>query len=237
LVIGTGGSISSHMVLQPQLEGQNHIIKPLWLPGSHTKMALLSADAVKIYDLGKDVISPVYYFLLPSGKVRDATFVSQDDTCYIVIIANDGRIYYEKLDENTSATNGPYYITNDLNYDDTSAFTSEQNISSSSSGSEKKESIGVSIHYSHSLKLLFYTYPNGCSYVGVLEDLSGASPLTKAVLIFPKSQSGSGSGSGRNLNMGLAQWSEVLGHPGLIFAVSKGGSFLHYNKIILKQEI
>lgn len=69
--------MGSHMVLQPQLEGQNHIIKPLWLPGSYTQMALLSADAVKIYDMGKDVISPVYYFLLPSGKVRDATFVIQ----------------------------------------------------------------------------------------------------------------------------------------------------------------
>jgi len=76
-VIGTGGSISSHVVLQPQLEGQNHIIKPLWLPGSQTQLALLSADAVKIYDLGKDAISPKYYFLLPSGKVRDATFVVQ----------------------------------------------------------------------------------------------------------------------------------------------------------------
>jgi hypothetical protein len=65
------------LVLQPQLESQNHIIKPLWLPGSQTQLAILSADAVKIYDLGKDVISPIYYFLLPSGKVRDATFVCQ----------------------------------------------------------------------------------------------------------------------------------------------------------------
>lgn len=77
LVVGTGGSISSHLVLQPQLDSQNHIIKPLWLPGSQTSIALLTADAVKVYDLGKDVISPIYYFLLPSGKVRDATFVIQ----------------------------------------------------------------------------------------------------------------------------------------------------------------
>jgi len=77
LVIGTSGSISSHMVLQPQLESQNHIIKPMWLPGSQTQLALLTADAVKVYDLGKDVMSPMYYFLLPSGKVRDATFVCQ----------------------------------------------------------------------------------------------------------------------------------------------------------------
>jgi len=145
--------------------------------------------------------------------------LTQEDTYYIVIISNDGRIYYEKLDENTRATNGPYYITNDLNYDDTTAFGgSEPYVSgSATSTSDKKEIIGVSVHYSHALKLLFYTYPDGKSYLGALEDLSGASPLTKAVLIVPKGQ-----GSGKSLNLGLAQWTEVLGHPGLIFAVAKG---------------
>lgn len=77
LVIGTGGSISSHIVLQPQLEGQNHIIKPMWIPGSQSELAILTSESVKVYDLGKDVISPTFYFLLPSGKVRDATFVVQ----------------------------------------------------------------------------------------------------------------------------------------------------------------
>jgi E3 ubiquitin-protein ligase UBR4 len=133
---------------------------------------------------------------------------------FVVIIASDGRIYYEKLDENTSASNGPYYITNDLNYDDTSSFGADQNLGSSTAGGEKKEAVGVSIHYSHALKLLFYTYPNGKSYVGALESLSGAHPLTKAVLIAPK--------SGKTLNFGLTLWTEVLGHPGLIFAAAKG---------------
>jgi len=134
---------------------------------------------------------------------------------YVIIIANDGRIYYEKLDENTSASNGPYYITNDLNYDDTSSFGvgTDQN-TGSSAGNDKKDVVGVSIHYSHSLKLLFYTYPNGKSYVGALESLCGAHPLSRAVLIAPK--------SGKTLSLGLTQWTEVLGHPGLIFAVGKG---------------
>ncbi|ODM96234.1 E3 ubiquitin-protein ligase UBR4, partial [Orchesella cincta] len=231
LVVGTGGSISSHLVLQPQLESQNHILKPLWLPGSQTSLALLTADAVKVYDLGKDVISPMFYFLLPSGKVRDATFVIQGDVTYILVMANDGRIYSEKLDDSTSAANGPYYITNDLNYDDTEMLSSADNSGANSTSAtvnsgtgtagsaDKKESIGLSLYYSHALRLLFYTYPNGKSYVGTLEDLSGAYPLNKAVLITNKA-----SGSGKSTNLGLSQWLEVIGHPGLLFAMGKDGT-------------
>ena len=129
-------------------------------------------------------------------------------------MANDGRIYSEKLDENTSAVNGPYYITNDLNYDDNDMLSMMENNTNSnaSPAGSSTEAKGVSLYYSHALKLLFYTYPNGKSYVGTLENLNGPSPLTKAVLITPTS-------SGKPMSLGLAQWTEVLGHPGLIFAM------------------
>lgn len=232
MVVGTGGSISSHLVLQPQLEGQNHIIKPLWLPGSQTCLALLTADAVKVYDLGKDIISPIYYFLLPSGKVRDATFVIQGNVTYILVMANDGRIYSEKLDDSTSAANGPYYITNDLNYDDTEMLAAGENPGGSQgatpggsvgnaggSSTDKKETVGMSLYYSHPLRLLFYTYPNGKSYVGTLEELTGPYPLNKAVLITNKAST-----SGKSTNLGLCQWLEVIGHPGLLFSMGKDGT-------------
>jgi len=129
-------------------------------------------------------------------------------------MGNDGRIYSEKLDENSSAVNGPYYITNDVNYDDSemlSLMESSANTNSTAAGTAA-EAKGVSIHYSHALKLLFYTYPNGKSYVGTLENLNGPSPLSKAVLITPSS-------SGKPMSLGLAQWTEVIGHPGLIFGM------------------
>jgi hypothetical protein len=47
----------------------------LWLPGSQTQLALVTADFVKIYDLSLDALSPQYFFLVPSGKIRDCTFV------------------------------------------------------------------------------------------------------------------------------------------------------------------
>lgn len=49
----------------------------MWLPGSQTELAIVTVADVKIFDLAKDVIAPAYHFLLPSGNVRDATFVNQ----------------------------------------------------------------------------------------------------------------------------------------------------------------
>jgi E3 ubiquitin-protein ligase UBR4 len=137
-------------------------------------------------------------------------------------MANDGRIYSEKMDDSTSAVNGPYYITNDVNYDDSEMLSlMENNANSNATSGPSAEAKGVSLYYSHALQLLFYTYPNGKSYVGTLENLSGPSPLTKAVLITPAS-------SGKPAALGLAQWTEVLGHPGLIFAMgaSKSSVFI-----------
>ena len=44
-------------------------------------------------------------------------------------MGTDGRIYYEKLEDNTSAKNGAYYITNDINGDDCELNSPENNSS------------------------------------------------------------------------------------------------------------
>lgn len=85
----SGGSVADHLVLHPQLEIGNFIIRAIWLPGSQTKLALITADFVKIYDLSIDVLSPQYYFLVPSGKIRDVTFI-----CTEVSLANLGCFYF-----------------------------------------------------------------------------------------------------------------------------------------------
>lgn len=71
----SAGSVSEHLVLHPELEIGNFIIRAIWLPGSQTQLALITADFVKIYDLSVDVLSPQYYFLVPTGKIRDVTFM------------------------------------------------------------------------------------------------------------------------------------------------------------------
>ena len=38
-----------HLALHPQLETGNFIIKAVWLPGSQTQLALVTADFVKVH--------------------------------------------------------------------------------------------------------------------------------------------------------------------------------------------
>lgn len=75
LTFASAGSVSDHLVLHPQLESGNYIIRAVWLPGQQTQLALVTAEFVKIYDLSIDSLSPQYFFLLPSGKIKDACFV------------------------------------------------------------------------------------------------------------------------------------------------------------------
>ena len=51
----------------------NYIIKAVWLLGSQTQLALVTADSVNFYDLLQDAIILSYYLLVPSGNFRDLT--------------------------------------------------------------------------------------------------------------------------------------------------------------------
>ena len=84
------------------------------MPGSQTELALVTADFVKVYDLSVDAISPVYYFLLPSSKIRDATFAVIDDLRYIILMPASGYLHYERLNDSSRASNGHFYITNSI---------------------------------------------------------------------------------------------------------------------------
>lgn len=64
------GAVADHLVLNTGLEGNNYVIKAIWLPGSQTQLALVTSDFVKIFDLSKDLNNPMHHFLVPSGKVR-----------------------------------------------------------------------------------------------------------------------------------------------------------------------
>ena len=105
LTFGSGGSVSDHLVLHPQLESNNYIIKTAWMPGSQTELAIVTADFIKVYDLGCDVLSPQFYFLVPSGKVRDATLAIFDDgSKNLIIMSTAGHIYFQCLNQVWSPT-------------------------------------------------------------------------------------------------------------------------------------
>ena len=117
LTFNSGGGVSDQLVLQPQLEAANYIIKAVWLPGSQTQLALVTADSVTIYDL----LSPSYYFLVPSGKIRDVTFVHTDTgDVFVLLMSSAGHIYFQLLCDESSARHGSFYVINimDLTHPD-----------------------------------------------------------------------------------------------------------------------
>lgn len=114
LTFNSSGAVTDHLVLHPQLETGNFIIKAIWLPGTQTQLALVTADFVKIYDLSKDALSPTYYFLVPSGKIRDCTFMVENNIYNILLMSSSGHIYTETLDDESSAKHGSFYVTNTL---------------------------------------------------------------------------------------------------------------------------
>jgi hypothetical protein len=268
------------IVLHPSLEGSNYIIKSIWLPGSQTELALVTSDFIKIYDLSIDKISPIYYYLLPMGKIKDVTFmydISSDReqsnkntdfvdslkedilpyrvSKYIIIMSSCGYLYYEEMNEISSAKNGVYYITNTieleaniLNSNNSIATstapqappppTSSNNTNSNNQEQNNLFGGGVSVYFSLKLKMLFWSYQQGKTFVGSFQPHSllfdKISHLTnvKSVNNTPISVS---------LQQPLCNWSEIPTHPGLVMAMNLLSNnpvvFMFLSDKILVQEI
>ena len=159
LTFNSAGGVSDQLVLQPQLEAGNYIIKAIWLPGSQTLLALVTADSVKIYELLTDALSPSYYFLVPSGKIRDVTFVhTASGEMSILLMSSAGHIYFQQLCEESSAKHGSFYVTNIMELTHPDIKDSNGSLAGG----------GVSIYYSHTLQLLFCSYAGGKSFMSPL---------------------------------------------------------------------
>ncbi|KYN27374.1 E3 ubiquitin-protein ligase UBR4 [Trachymyrmex cornetzi] len=207
LTFNSSGTVSDHLVLHPQLESGNFIIKALWLPGAQTQLALVTADFVKIYDLGKDALSPQYYFLVPTGKIRDCTFMhAEDGTFHMLLMSSAGYIYSQVMDEESQAKHGAFYVTNTLD-----VYHPEIKDTGQVGGG------GVSIYYSHSLQLLFFSYVCGKSFIAPLKHMD--SDITVVFQINLASNKTNGNKSNNNQPQPLCQWSEVANHPGLVCSI------------------
>jgi E3 ubiquitin-protein ligase UBR4 len=190
--LGRPGEVTAHLVLHPQLDANNYIIKTVWMPGSQTELALVTADFIKVYDLGEDALSPQYYFLVPSGKVRDCTLAFMEDgSKYVLIMSSAGHIYFQQLTQESSAGNGPFYVTNIMDvthpsikeYPNFSSYDSTRG-QGGNNGNNRNESQsqhcsseqicggGVSIYYSQSLQSLFFSYVKGKSFMAPLVAIS-----------------------------------------------------------------
>ncbi|XP_037957840.1 protein purity of essence isoform X2 [Teleopsis dalmanni] len=220
------GTTNEHIVLTPQLENGNFIKKALWLPGSQTMLALVTADYVKIYELAEDAYSPKYYFLVAIGKIRDCTFVYHNNDYYMLLIASSGYIYYQKLDDQSLAKHGDFYVTSTLEL----AHPQIKDVNGQIGGG------GVSIYYSHTLQLLFYSYQMGRSFVSPLTDVNKG---VKCITLLQTGQVNKTSSKGPP--QPLCQWMEITGHPGLICAMMQTSNnpciFMFTPDRIVMQEI
>ena len=212
LKFGNSGSVQDHLVLHPQLDANNFIIKTLWMPSSQTELALVTADFVKVYDLSKDTLSPQYCFLVPSGKVRDCTLAYMDDgTRYVLIMSSAGHIYYQSLTDESSASRGPFYVTSIMDVDH-NELKVQQTSGQVGNG-------GASIFYYHALQLLFFSYSQGKNFVASLKQVTDELKGVQKITVKSTPPNGGGSSSNANnksniANQPLCQWGEVPGHPG-----------------------
>lgn len=76
---------------------------------------------------------------------------------------------------------------------------------------------GVSIYYSHTLGLLFYSYAQGKSFISPILPKNNCLPLVFPINLPPSNNSTSKSNGSRNSsNQPLCQWTEIPNHPGLV---------------------
>ena len=207
LTFNSSGGVQEQLVLQPQLEAANYIIKPVWLPGSQTQLAVVTADSVKIYELSEDALSPAYYFLVPSGKIRDVTFVhAKDGSIFLILMSSAGHVYFQQLCDESSARHGSFYVTNIMEV----GHPEVRDAGGSLAGG------GVSIYYSHTLQMLFFSYAQGKAFMAPLADVTEELATVFQISVRSAAAVGGTSKPGPQVVTG---WGEVPGHPGLITAV------------------
>ena len=83
--------------------------------------------------------------------MRDATFINDGTTIRIAVMSSHGHIYTEVMNKSTGAEGGAFFLTNAVMVSHSSLKDSNGQIAGG----------GVSLYYSHVLKLMFFSYSQG----------------------------------------------------------------------------
>jgi len=96
------GSFGRQISLNLNLSPSQFVTRIHWAPNSRVMVAVSTNENVKIFDLAKDVISPIYNFKPVTGVLTDFTFMYRKDTLCLVALNNEGTIYIQQLGTETS---------------------------------------------------------------------------------------------------------------------------------------
>jgi E3 ubiquitin-protein ligase UBR4 len=130
-------------------------------------------------------------------------------------MASNGYIYYEQLSESSSARNGSFYVTNTL--DIKHETITETNNNGILLGG------GVSVYFSSTLKLLFWSYVHGKNFYGIIDEAN----IEKLLMIrsidvkMTPATSTNGNNKSTSTYHTLCAWSEIPHHPGLIYTMTQ----------------
>jgi E3 ubiquitin-protein ligase UBR4 len=153
------------------------------------------------------------------GKVRDCTFYytkrNNIEYCYIFIMASNGYVYYEQLSESSSARNGSFYVTNTLDI-------KHENITETNNNGILLGG-GVSVYFSPTLKLLFWSYAHGKNFYGIIDELNTEKLLMINSIDVKMTPTASTNGNNKSTSTyhTLCAWSEIAHHPGLIYTMTQ----------------
>uniref|UniRef100_A0A336LS26 CSON002589 protein n=1 Tax=Culicoides sonorensis TaxID=179676 RepID=A0A336LS26_CULSO len=197
------GAVKKHIIVSLQLEAGNYIKRAIWLPSSLSKLAIITAETIQIYEVSKHASVPEYCFLLPSGKVRDCTFNFCNGSYTMYIISSSGHIYVQTLSEECLAKHGNYYITQILDFKHPSLKDTNGQVLGG----------GVSVYFSHTLQFLFCSFGSGNNFAFSLQDEFTIKNIFNIPAVGPSKI------FSKNLTQPLFNWSEVPYHPGIVFAM------------------
>jgi E3 ubiquitin-protein ligase UBR4 len=143
-----------------------------------------------------------------------------------------GYLYFEEMNEVTSAKNGIYYVTNTIEFQNNPLKKSPPvpvpplTNSPNGTGVTNVFGGGVSVYFSFKLGLLFWSYQQGKTF------LASFKPKCTLVLdkVFPlHSSSTTGTNKSTGVQQALCNWSEIAGHPGLVLSMT----LLSNNPVVL----
>ena len=142
ITLNSRDEVVDQLSVELALDGAaNMVLRAAWLPGSQVKLGIIAMQCVKVYDLSKDALSPLYYFTLLEDSVREAVFAQHNGATTMFLLSATGMLFAQPL---VSLQDGPCIITDTLFIPPHLSGTS-----------------GASLYYSQCLDLLFVTYSDG----------------------------------------------------------------------------